>query len=144
MAVPNTTTFTLMDVRTEISNGGGGTATSLLDAFSRSNDSGFDINYKGSKNQLLNFRNYTHNTTTTYQKSLGVAGTSTDACTNHANMVYVTRWLDNPDFLSASKLWTNSAGTTNAGAGYYSDGGSWRYWNGLSFTSSGLCGGGFE
>lgn len=50
--VPNTTTFSLTDV-TAITGG-----TSLSAAFTNSVDSYFDPAYKGSKDNLLNFRNY--------------------------------------------------------------------------------------
>lgn len=51
-SVPNTTTFTLQNVVSVV----GG--TSLSAAFANSVDSYFDPAYKGSKNNLLNFRNY--------------------------------------------------------------------------------------
>ena len=51
-SVPNTTTFTLQDVL----NVTGG--SDLVAAFANSTDSYFDPAYKGSKNNLLNFRNY--------------------------------------------------------------------------------------
>jgi hypothetical protein len=56
MAVPNTTTFSLEDVRTEI---GLGATTGLVECFASANAGGFDPAYEGSKNNLLNFRNYT-------------------------------------------------------------------------------------
>ena len=59
MAVPNTTTFTLQDVVDEINP----TTDDLVDCFADANASGFDATYEGSKNQLLNFRNYSHITT---------------------------------------------------------------------------------
>lgn len=54
-SVPNTNTFKLTDV-TAITGG-----TSLSAAFANSTDSYFDSNYKGSKDRLSNFRNYTVN-----------------------------------------------------------------------------------
>ncbi|MEM9076305.1 MAG: BACON domain-containing protein [Bacteroidota bacterium] len=56
MAVPNTTTFTLQDVLTEL--GLTSPFRTLSDAFVVAIDSRFDPAYKGSKNSLLNFRNY--------------------------------------------------------------------------------------
>ena len=63
MAVPNTTTFTLQD---------------LVDCFADATSSSFDSNYSGSKNNLLNFRNYggTQTTTLTVAQSTIVNGTS--------------------------------------------------------------------
>ena len=52
-SVPNTSTFTLQDV---VNVTGG---TSLSAAFTNSTDAYFDPAYKGSKDRLSNFRNYT-------------------------------------------------------------------------------------
>lgn len=55
MSVPNTNSFSLQDVRDEL---GLGATTSLTACFAAADDGLFDINYVGSKNGLLNFRNY--------------------------------------------------------------------------------------
>lgn len=60
MAVPNTNTFSLRDVKTEIESKGGGTVNSLVEAFSRANSSGFNTSYVGVKDRLSNFRGYVH------------------------------------------------------------------------------------
>jgi hypothetical protein len=54
MAVPNTSTFTLQDVVNEVNP----TTDDLIDCFADAVASKFDSTYSGSKNQLLNFRNY--------------------------------------------------------------------------------------
>ena len=54
MAVPNTDSFSLQDVENEIA----GTQGSLTALFAASNEALFDPAYKGSKNSLMNFRNY--------------------------------------------------------------------------------------
>ena len=54
MAVPDTTTFTLQDVVTEVNP----TTDDLVDCFADAIASKFDSAYSGSKNNLLNFRNY--------------------------------------------------------------------------------------
>ena len=54
MSVPNTTTFDLEDVVNEINP----TTDDLVDCFADANDDFFDPTYEGSKNSLLNFRNY--------------------------------------------------------------------------------------
>jgi len=54
MAVPNTTTFSLQDVVTEINP----TTDDLVDCFADAVAGSFDPSYSGSKNNLLNFRNY--------------------------------------------------------------------------------------
>jgi hypothetical protein len=52
-SVPNNTVFSLQDVKNVIN------VVSLADMFTYSVDAYFDPAYKGSKNNLLNFRNYT-------------------------------------------------------------------------------------
>ena len=54
MSVPNTTTFDLEDVVNEVNP----TTDDLVDCFADANDDFFDPTYEGSKNSLLNFRNY--------------------------------------------------------------------------------------
>jgi len=58
-SVPNTTTFSLQDVYDVVHSHASGTATNLQSCFDNSIDAYFDVNYKGSKNSLYNFRNYT-------------------------------------------------------------------------------------
>lgn len=60
MAVPNTTTFDIFDVITEL---GISLNSSLQNCFDNAVDGDFDPLYKGSKNSLLNFRNYSKTTT---------------------------------------------------------------------------------
>jgi hypothetical protein len=57
MAVPNTTTFSLQDVVDEL--GGLPRPDDLIACFAAATSGGFDPSYEGSKNNLLNFRNYT-------------------------------------------------------------------------------------
>ena len=57
MSVPDTSTFSLINVKTEL---GLGATTDLSTCFKNSIDASFDINYKGSKNSLYNFRNYNY------------------------------------------------------------------------------------
>lgn len=61
MSVPNNNTFSLDNVRTEL---GLASPTGLGACFTASVDSGFDAAYKGSKDRLSNFRNYSHRVTT--------------------------------------------------------------------------------
>jgi hypothetical protein len=62
MPVPNTTTFSLQDVQTEL----GGVNDDLVECFSNALSTGFDPAYEGSKNNLLNFRNYTNTPLTSF------------------------------------------------------------------------------
>ena len=68
MGVPNTTTFELQDVVDEINP----TTDDLVDCFNDANANYFDSSYEGSKNQLLNFRNYgSQNALTSFSGSSG-------------------------------------------------------------------------
>jgi len=53
MAVPNTTTFNMDDVKTAVGN-----YDNLADLFKFANSAQFDPQYSGNKDNLLNFRNY--------------------------------------------------------------------------------------
>ena len=57
--VPNTTTFSLLDVYNAVYSHNTSVQGNLSSCFTYSVDSYFDVNYKGSKNSLYNFRNYT-------------------------------------------------------------------------------------
>ena len=78
MGVPNTTTFELQDVVDEVNP----TTDDLVDCFADANASYFDSTYEGSKNQLLNFRNYgaTSRTMFTIDNSYSY-GNASSACT---------------------------------------------------------------
>ena len=58
MAIPNTNTFSLQDVVTEI--GLSGSKAKLADCFASARSSGFVSSYKGVKDRLSNFRGYSH------------------------------------------------------------------------------------
>lgn len=58
-SVPNTTTFSLQDVYNVVHSHASGTSTNLQSCFNNAVSSYFDATYFGSKNSLLNFRNYT-------------------------------------------------------------------------------------
>lgn len=137
MPVPNTTTFNLQNVVDEIT----GTQTSLSACFTDAASSGFNPLYEGSKNNLLNFRDYAHPTgVPTTSISLGVGASSTSACSNFPTPV--TRYIapQGSDFISATAIYTNSTGTILAAASWFSDGSVVREWNGSSFVgSSQLC-----
>jgi hypothetical protein len=54
-SVPDTNSFSLMDVIDVVQPSGG---NSLSDCFNEATGASFDADYEGSKNSLLNFRNY--------------------------------------------------------------------------------------
>lgn len=62
MAVPDTNTFSLQDVVNEVAP----TTNDLTDCFADSISAGFDPAYEGSKDNLLNFRNYTSTPLTSF------------------------------------------------------------------------------
>lgn len=77
MAVPNTNTFTLQNVKTELAT----SADDLVTFFSIADDAKFDPNYVGSKNSLLNFRNYGYGKTSTlFVSSIASYASSSAAC----------------------------------------------------------------
>ncbi len=129
MAVPNTNTFSLSDVITEI----GGGVDSLADCFSNSNSLGFDPAYSGGKNSLLNFRNYS-DTPDMQNVVLSKSNSSfADSCLFGNSAIY---YVNEGTFEDSTMLFTNISGTTNAGMGWYSDGLRSRYWNGNAYEGS--------
>lgn len=132
--IPNTAGgWGLDDVRTYI---GLSTTASLQDCFTAADPSCFDPTYEGSKDRLSNFRNYDCGLST-FAHALGVDGSSgSNSCANYPTNTFYT---DNSIWGASSELWTDSGGTTPASSGYYSDGVTWRYWNGSTFTMSDGC-----
>ncbi len=133
MPVPNNYNFSLQDVVNEIP----GSQDDLVECFAEATASKFDSIYSGSKNSLRNFRNYNAITATTTSVSLGFGNTAALACQAQGSGNNVTRYMPlGQGFSTATNLYSNSAGTTNAPAGYYSQSGIWRYWTGFSFSGS--------
>jgi hypothetical protein len=136
MPVPNTTTFSLQDVVTEI-----GTGSSLINCFSNAKVTGFDPLYGSSTDtDLYAFRNYDHSVEVPFAQELGFnAISSTNACSATPS----TYWTnEGTTFLSSTDIWDDELGTSHADAGFYSNGAKYREWNGAAWVSSGLCGGG--
>lgn len=73
-------------------------------------------------------------TTTLFKVSLAKAFNQSDACSASVTQSY---YMDKSDLGLANNLYTNSAGTTKATAGYYSDGELVRYWSGSTFSGKG-------
>ena len=78
MGVPNTTTFELQDVVDTVNP----TTDDLVDCFADAIASLFDSSYEGSKNQLLNFRNYGN--LTSFNGSVGAK----DPCSSSTTRLY--------------------------------------------------------
>lgn len=111
MGVPNTTTFTLQNVVDVIDND-----DNLVGCFNDAVASKFDSNYEGSKNQLLNFRNYDGVTLIAVTMS---SGTSKDVCNETPN---ITRYTDGTNFdgpVVGDVVYTNSTGTSFLASGNY-------------------------
>ena len=136
MAVPDTNTFSLGDVVSELGLGAG---SSLGDCFSAANSSSFDPAYEGSKDRLSNFRNYGAGPPTSVTLTWGGTTSPTNAC---AMINPETYWIPfGSSFNSATKLYDDSDGLVLSATGYYSNGSSYRYWDksAESFTETGLC-----
>ena len=114
MAVPNTTTFTLQDVVTEVNP----TTDDLVDCFADAVASKFDSNYSGSKNSLLNFRNYGAVTLTTFHLTVNTPKSSF-ACYGTANNVAYHNGGANTIAAVGDTVYSNSAGTITYPAGTY-------------------------
>ena len=114
MAVPDTNTFTLQDVVTEVNP----TTDDLVDCFADAVASKFDSNYSGSKNSLLNFRNYGAVTITTFHLTVNTPKSSF-ACYGTANNVAYHNGGANTIAAVGDTVYSNSAGTTTYPAGTY-------------------------
>jgi len=106
MGVPNTTTFTLQNVVDEIDND-----DNLVGCFNDAIASYFDSSYEGSKNQLLNFRNYgSGNALSSFQGS-GGQNDFKFLCSQSINTPY---WHNgsNSAPVVGDIVYTNATGTT--------------------------------
>jgi hypothetical protein len=112
--VPNTTTFSLQDVVNVV----GG--SSLSAAFTNAVDACFDPTYKGSKNNLLNFRNYdttrgatlTIDNTFTYFQNIG-----NTPCAGSSNVINITASSGNVWSASSNQAWCTLSPTGGTGSG---------------------------
>jgi hypothetical protein len=135
MGVPNTTTFTLANVCDDL--GLIGVTRNLVQCFSSAASGSFDPAYSGAKNNLLNFRNY-GNVVATTQIFVGQNSTQAGACGAIPQTFYKLA-SQTGGFNTITKLFTDSGGTINASADWYSDLTFVRFYNGTSFTLNNLC-----
>ena len=114
MAVPDTTTFTLQNVVTEVNP----TTNDLVDCFADAIAAKFDSAYSGSKNQLLNFRNYGAINLTSFSTSATAQIDNRNACSQSAA---TTRYHDGASFYPVTNdvVWNTSSGTGVPSNGYY-------------------------
>ena len=141
MGVPDTNTFTLQNVVDEINP----TTDDLVDCFNDATASYFDSSYEGSKNQLLNFRNYgSGNALSPFQGSFG----QTDPkflCSQSINTNYWHNGSGSTPTIG-DIVYTNATGTSTFGSNWllsnYSFGLYLGFGGGSSageITSTGLC-----
>lgn len=97
--VPNTTTFTLQNVVSAVTP----TTNDLNDCFNDADSAQFDPAYEGSKNQLLNFRNYGN-------QSAGSAVASLDG-NNYDTGLYKVIPGGNLGYKAATQKSTSGSGT---------------------------------
>ena len=112
MGVPNTTTFTLQNVVDAVNP----TTDDLVDSFADAVSSKFDSDYEGSKNQLLNFRNYDGVTLIAVTMS---SGASKDVCNETPNITRYTDGTDSSGPVVGDVVYTNSTGTSFLASGNY-------------------------
>jgi hypothetical protein len=114
--VPNTNTFTLQDVTNEIY-GNTNSGKNLVDCFADANPVGFDSSYEGSKNSLLNFRNYNNITYQTYSFTTTKNGVVTIFVQNVINDYLDVNWTSTGSVVSSGStrnadLTGNTSSTT--------------------------------
>lgn len=121
MAVPNTTTFALSDVVTEL---GLIPPKSLGDCFASASASSFDPSYEGSKDRLSNFRNYGSGVTTSaiFMTQTG-QGTGNGACAQPSTFL---RYISGGDVTPSNGdvIYTDASPSSspfNGGNLFYSD-----------------------
>ena len=114
MAVPDTTTFELQDVVTEINP----TTDDLVDCFADAVSADFDSNYgPGDESNLLQFRNYGAGSSLTSYSSSGLASSAKACGQPTSNTYYHNGSGTTPAVLDI--CYTDSAGTTALGSGWY-------------------------
>lgn len=107
MAVPNTDSFDIFDVITEL---GISLGSSLQNCFNNAVDGDFDPLYKGSKNSLLNFRNYSKTTTASISPTQATRTSSAGSFT--VTITSSTTWTVTDD--SSWITFSPSSGSGNA------------------------------
>ena len=132
MPVPDTTTFTFQNVIDTVNP----TTDDLVDCFADADAGKFDSNYEGSKNQLLNFRNYGAFT------AFGSSVTATSSRLVCATSIGVTRYHNGSGEFPAvgDNVWNTSSGTGDPGDGWYRNEGNTTYFlTSTVVTSVAIC-----
>ena len=113
MAVPDTTTFTLQNVVTEVNP----TTDDLVDCFADATSASFDSAYSGNKDNLLNFRNYGATASLTSYASSGLSN-SVKVCSQVTTQTYYHDGSSSNPVVQ-DICYSDSAGTTVLATGYY-------------------------
>ena len=129
MAVPNTTTFTLQNVVDEVNP----TTDDLVDCFADATSSSFDSNYSGSKNNLLNFRNYGGEQYWDY--AAGTQSTLTNICSLSLTEIIYQQHPTVQAFDFNDPIYSDTSGTL-APAGWWKVSILYRYWTGSAWAGS--------
>ena len=114
MAIPDTGTFTLIDVTDEF---GLSDSDGLQDCFTDSVDGDFDVLYKGSKDRLSNFRNYGYNGFRGF-----VGGQGNAVAVTACNVSWTTQYYhDGANLLPVvgDKVYSTFNGSVAVGNNYY-------------------------
>jgi hypothetical protein len=122
MAVPDTNTFTLQDVVTEVNP----TTDDLTDCFADAVAGSFDAAYEGSKDRLSNFRNYGAVSYTAFGSSTTAQLNDRNAC---GQATPTTRYHDGAGIYPVVNdvVWNTSVGTGVPSNGYYKNSGGGYY-----------------
>ena len=131
MAVPNTTTFTLQNVVDEVNP----TTDDSVDCFADATSSSFDSNYSGSKNNLLNFRNYGGEQYWDY--AAGTQSTLTNICSLSLTEIIYQQHPTVQAFDFNDPIYSDTSGTL-APAGWWKVSVLYRYWTGSAWAGSTL------
>jgi hypothetical protein len=141
-SVPNTTTFSLLDVKNVI-----GSQFDLTACFTYAVGSYFDPTYSGSKNSLMNFRNYTqpfiyvdHTTGRWHYNTLPYDFTITNVSygPSWAGLTYTYNWTTGSHFYysKSGDAFTIGCNGTNTSGTSWSDTLTFRLSGGLTATVS--------
>jgi len=119
MAVPDTNTFTLDDVRLEV-DASKNNLNDLITVANAQSPSEWDPNYMGSKNSLLNFRNYGNTiNVTSFQLSLASSDQSSGACSLSLATKQTLYFNGTTTYPTIGKtIYTDSSLTTTFNGGY--------------------------
>jgi|TARA_R110000803_G_scaffold175572_1_gene238104 hypothetical protein len=137
MAIPDTTTFNLINVTDEfgLSDGDG-----LQDCFNDSSAGDFDGDYNpnsdGTNNNLLNFRNY-GGADPVWSYNAATSSSSSNICAMSLSpIVYQRQPTSSPAFDFNDPIYSNSGGTAFAASGWWRVGIKYKYWTGTAWSGT--------